>query len=232
MNIKKDEEGMSFENRIKGDITESIVKALLIDDGYRVIDSGIEHLIREVLCLSREQYMELSFAHALRKLPDLVVMNKDQTVSHLVEVKYKQKWSHQLIIDLEEQVKFFNQIVVVCVNGSPETTSSGISGGTHLRAIELKFEEGGYLAKKFIRNETDEYKEFRWVSVNSQDKIDWWDLAPMQFVFNEMTSLSQETSSGKNKMNVNTLLACRAIASLMNTTIWDVSEPSKNVTKG
>ncbi|WP_027710436.1 hypothetical protein [Zooshikella ganghwensis] len=224
------EDGMSFESRIKGDITEAIVKSLLVDEGYRVIDSGIEHLIREVLCLSREQYMKLSFANTLRKLPDLVVMNRDQTVSHLVEVKYRQKWSYQLINDLKEQVEFFNQIVLVCVNGSPVTASKEVSGGTHLRAIELKFENRMYLANKFINSKSSEGKEFEWVSVSSQENIDWWSLAPIQFVFKDMTSLSQETSTQKMKLNVNTLLACRAIASLMKTEIWDVSAQSQNLT--
>nr|WP_279196851.1 hypothetical protein [Ralstonia mannitolilytica] len=33
---------MDFENRIKKEMTEGIVKAILEDAGYRVIDSGIE----------------------------------------------------------------------------------------------------------------------------------------------------------------------------------------------
>lgn len=120
---------MSFENRLKGNITEAIVKALLVDEGYRVIDSGIEHLVREISCLDRREYMELSFADALRKLPDLIVMNKRQDNAHLVEVKYRQSWSPSLIGELEEQVRFLKT--------SPSFASMAI-----LMFIQVTFQEG------------------------------------------------------------------------------------------
>ncbi|MFB2754078.1 hypothetical protein ACE02G_10520 [Shewanella xiamenensis] len=215
---------MNFENRIKGNITETIVKALLVDEGYRVIDSGIEHIIREVSCLGRQEYFGLSFANALRKLPDLVVMNKDQTKSHLVEVKYRQSWNSNLINDLREQVTFFNEIVLICVNGSPDTTSLAVSGATHLRAIELKYQDDKYLANKYFSNSPGKRGEFEWISITDGSEIDWWNLAPLQFVFNEMTSAAHPEDHPKYGTNINTLLACRAIKSLMDKTIWNVDE--------
>ncbi|PAY00833.1 hypothetical protein CKO50_12605 [Pseudoalteromonas sp. HM-SA03] len=223
MPVCSETKNMNFENRIKGNITETIVKALLVDEGYRVVDSGIEHMIREVSCLGRQEYLNLSFADALRKLPDLVVMNKDQTKSHLVEVKYRQTWNGNLIKDLREQVIFFNQIVLICVNGSPVTESKEVSGATHLRAIELKYEDGEYLANKYTSKNSDTQESFEWVSITNGSEIDWWNLAPLQFVFNEMTSAAHPKEHPKHGTNINTLLACRAVKSLMDKTIWDVS---------
>ncbi|WP_104565282.1 hypothetical protein [Ralstonia mannitolilytica] len=50
---------MDFENRIKKEMTEGIVKAILEDAGYRVIDSGIEKIIRELSCMSSFEYAKL-----------------------------------------------------------------------------------------------------------------------------------------------------------------------------
>jgi len=39
---------MIFENRIKKEISEGLVRAVLVDAKYRVISAGIENIIREV----------------------------------------------------------------------------------------------------------------------------------------------------------------------------------------
>ncbi|MCX4030128.1 hypothetical protein H0A36_30070 [Endozoicomonas sp. SM1973] len=107
---------MDFINRLKGNLTETVVKALLVDEGYRVIDSGIEHLVRETTCLTQNEYLDLGFSDQLRKMPDFIVLNKEQTKSHLIEVKYRTWWDFQLIHDLREQVAFYKRIILVCVN--------------------------------------------------------------------------------------------------------------------
>ncbi|MBU9391491.1 hypothetical protein KTE71_28780, partial [Burkholderia multivorans] len=43
---------MSFTSRIKKEMTEGIVRAILEDAQYRVIDSGIEKVLRELSCLT------------------------------------------------------------------------------------------------------------------------------------------------------------------------------------
>ena len=214
---------MDFEYRLKGSITETIVKAIFTDDGYRVIDSGIEHLVREVTCLSQKGYLDLSFSKGLRNLPDLIILNKLQTKAHLVEVKYKQKWNDLLIRETEEQVKYFKEITLVCVNGSPETSSTEISGATHLRAMQLKYENDLYQARKYKSSGSDKVGIFEWITIAADTRIDWWDLAPMQFVFDEMTSSCHPKDHPKHGENINTLLACRAISSLMDTNIWNTS---------
>lgn len=151
-------------------------------------------------------------------------MNKDQTLSHLVEVKYKQSWNSLLIDDLREQVQFFNYIILVCINGEPVTEKKDISGSTHLRAIELKFENEKYQARKYRSSGEGLVGTFEWVEIDGRAKLDWWELAPMQFVFTEMTSWDRAPEHPKYGKNVNTLLACRAIGSLMDSKIWELDE--------
>ncbi|CAJ0736137.1 hypothetical protein [Ralstonia mannitolilytica] len=59
---------MDFENRIKKEMTEGIVKAILEDAGYRVIDSGIEKVIRELSCMSSFEYAKLAYPDAMSRL--------------------------------------------------------------------------------------------------------------------------------------------------------------------
>lgn len=47
---------MSFTSRIKKEMTEGIVRAILEDAQYRVIDSGIEKVLRELSCLTSAEY--------------------------------------------------------------------------------------------------------------------------------------------------------------------------------
>ena len=51
---------MEFENRIKKEMTEGIVRALLDDAGYRAIEYGVEKTAREVTPMTREEYLRLS----------------------------------------------------------------------------------------------------------------------------------------------------------------------------
>lgn len=70
---------MEFQNRIKKELSEGIVKSILDDAGYRIIPPGIENL-----------------------LPDLTVMDREQSARHLVKAKWVQgiattsgtRWPH------------------------------------------------------------------------------------------------------------------------------------------
>ena len=98
---------MKFQSRIKKELTEGIVRAILDDAGYRVIDSGIENLLRELECLTALEYAGLDYPKAMRALPDLVVMNREQTAKYLVEIKYRTGWSLTVFDDIKEQVDIF-----------------------------------------------------------------------------------------------------------------------------
>ena len=86
---------MDFESRIKKEMTEGIVKAIFEDVGYRVMDSGIEKILRELSCLSVAEYASLGYPGAMSMLPDFTVMDREQTVKYLVEVKYRSKWGSE-----------------------------------------------------------------------------------------------------------------------------------------
>ena len=114
---------MNFENRLKKELTEGVIRAILIDSGYRLIDSGIENIIREVTCLTAFEYSGLDIPKAIRSMPDFIVLDKEQKNKYLVEVKYRQKWDRAIFDEIEEQVKIFNEIILVYFNSAPERSN-------------------------------------------------------------------------------------------------------------
>lgn len=52
---------MDFANRIKKEMSEGVVRAILTHAGYRVVGLGVEKVVREVECLSAQEYIHLAF---------------------------------------------------------------------------------------------------------------------------------------------------------------------------
>lgn len=172
---------MKFGNRIKKEMSEGLIRAVLTDAGYRVVSSGVESLVREVECLSSREYNALGFSNGLRKLPDFIVMNRDQSEMHAVEVKYRKDWSPRLLEDIKGQVQLVGRITLICFNATP-MFSSEPSAATYLRCCELKYENGHYLVN-FYKDRAFSWRE---VSAVYEDPEPWFRLAPMQRVFDEL----------------------------------------------
>lgn len=156
---------MKFLDRIKKEMSEGIVKAILEHHSYRVIDTGIEKVIREISCLPQDLYLTLGFPDALRRLPDFVVMDVNQTHKTMVDVKYRSTWDNSLLFDKKvlSQLNFYKKTVLVVINSTPPPPSGMVSHketGAYIRCIQLKHENG----TNFVRwrgNKND------WVEINN-----------------------------------------------------------------
>jgi len=182
---------MDFGNRIKKELSQGIVRALLIDAGYRVLDFGIESLVREIQCLTALEHRELEFPKALRAMPDLLVMNRDQTSKYLVEIKFRTGWSRHLLEELEEQVKIFKELVLVYINSEPgEPPDSPRSPSTYLRCCRLAYKDEVIQAEVRMGAGT----EPRWVSIGDLESHhkQWWGLRPIQEVFPKIDERKKE----------------------------------------
>lgn len=84
-----DKKFMDYKNRLKGAITQVLLKSLLEDAGYRIVPLGIEEVLRELSSLEQEHYKQLNLPPALRKLPDFFVADMEFKKTYLVEVKYR-----------------------------------------------------------------------------------------------------------------------------------------------
>ena len=114
---------MRFANRLKGGITQTLLRTLLQDGGYRIVPLGIEEVIREVSVLPVDAYTKLSLPRVLRSMPDFFVAREDMQQTWLVEVKYRKEWNNQtrdkLGAQIREQVRAWGPLSLIIFLGSP-----------------------------------------------------------------------------------------------------------------
>lgn len=173
---------MDFLSRIKKEMTEGIVRALLADAGYRVIGLGVETVVREVECLTALEYAGLDLPKAVRAMPDLLVMDRMQTTKRLVEVKYRSAWSASIFDDVAEQVGLFGELVLVCVNASPPASLAAKGPSAHIRCCKVR--QGPDGPEVLL----EMYGEMRWLrrsEVPDHEGL-WWGLVPIQRVFEQV----------------------------------------------
>lgn len=194
---------MELLDRLKKEMSEGVVKALLEDAQYRVIDSGIEKIIREIACLTAYEYALLHMPDALTKLPDFTVMDKEQKSKSLVEIKYRSEWNSSLIEDVRKQVELFGELVLVCFNAKPNDAKN-YDGKTdnpsrHLRCCRLKMNGSVYSIKSRIATES-----WEWVSVAQfvAGANPWWGLTPLQ---EEFQLLKEDDAKGSVKIAIKAL---------------------------
>jgi hypothetical protein len=188
---------MNFEGRVAKEMTEGIVKAILEDAGYRVIDSGIEKLIRELSCLSNLEYGALNYPAAMRRLPDFTVMNREQTEKFLVEVKYRSQWGMSLLQEVREQVELFGELVLVSVNAKPDNKLNLYLPSTYLRCCRLRMRDSQYQVQ--LKYENDQGWNHYWKAVDELqaeaylDATLWWGMSPLDRVFTLLEEDRMET---------------------------------------
>jgi hypothetical protein len=192
-----DSTSMEFHRRLKKEMSEGIVRAILEDAGYRVIDSGVEKVLREVACLSADEYARLGLPGAVRLSPDLTVMNREQTETFLIEVKYRKDWSKSLFGELEEQLQLFKQLVVVSINGTPPNPKGKANlPSRHLRCCRARH-MGAAVQVELKRRDFDGGGS-EWVDVHElEDDNLWWKMSPLQDVFTQV----------QDRRNAHTLLS-------------------------
>lgn len=186
---------MKFLDRVKKEMSEGIVRAILEDANYRVIDSGIEKIIRELSCMTAPAYKKLEFPKAIRLLPDFTVMEENQQNKILVDVKYRSEWNFDLLDEVREQVELFEAVTIVVVNSKPPELSAErkIYPSAYIRAIDLKFEDNKYLIKN--RSGKNPRKEIKWTEVSNSSRLisSWWGFDSMSEKFSNIKSKDNES---------------------------------------
>lgn len=136
---------MHYSNRVKGSVTQALVRAMLTDAGLSVVPLGIEEVVREIAALDVAAYHALDLPMQLRKLPDFFVANSERTQTWMVEVKFRRTWNDQtrdeLFATLREQIQHWSPLYVVLFWGEtpshyPDNPSSWI------RAAKLRWHNG------------------------------------------------------------------------------------------
>ncbi|WP_322998786.1 hypothetical protein [Castellaniella sp.] len=185
---------MPFYSRIKKEMTEGIVRAILEDAQYRVIDSGIEKVLRELSCLSSLEYAALAYPEAISRLPDFTVMDRQQTSKQLVEVKYRTTWNKQLLVDVEDQVRIFGEIVLVSVNAGAADPKGHNLPSRFLRCCRLRCAHGEYQVELNTRDPAADAYVPTWESVHAikDGTWLWWAMRPLHEVFVQLNEESHK----------------------------------------
>ncbi|MCW2351801.1 hypothetical protein [Sphingobium sp. B12D2B] len=175
---------MEFINRLKKEMSEGIVRAVLEDAGYRVTDCGIEKVIPALNCRSVEEYEALSFSTALRTLPDFVVMTSDETEQLLVEVKYRTLWGLEVLEKVREQVRIHGELVLISFNASaPNPRNYADSPSRFLRCCRLRNCEGFYEVELRERGSS---RAWHLVDDLTDGPALWWALSPLHQLFGQL----------------------------------------------
>lgn len=167
---------MDFRNRIAKEMTQGMVRAIFEDAGYRVIGTGIEDVLRELICLHRDEYHDLKFPDSMRLLPDMTVMDRDQKERYLIEVKYRgREWPGNIFEKAKDQAKIFGEIFIISFWGCAETKYENLSGPSrYLRCAKVRFQKGicevELQSKAGIASSTWESLKI----INGQKPVDLW----------------------------------------------------------
>lgn len=165
-------------DRLKKEMSEGVVRAILEHSGYVVTDSGIEDLIPAYSRRCHDTPHRRRFPAAMRKLPDFVV-NADDGTEELVEVKYRSEWSCDLFAELDEQVSLLGELTLISINATADDPKSlGMSLSRYVRCCRLRFANGAVEAELA----PDDYKAsrtFEWSRIDdlSNNAGLWWRMA-------------------------------------------------------
>lgn len=169
---------MKYSNRLKGSVTQALVRSLLTDAGISVVPLGVEEVVREVSELDIKQYHSLNLPQSLRKLPDFLAVNAERTQSWLIEVKFRKTWNDtvrdELGKTLSEQVCHWAPLYLILFWGE---TPSKISyqPSSWVRSVRLGWHKGELWAETT-------HASYRW------SQCDWRDLGRIQDVFPQVNS--------------------------------------------
>lgn len=173
---------MEFNNRVKGAVTQTLLKSLLEDAGYAVIPMGIEESVREIKLLGKTEYQQFQFPGTQRVTPDFLVLDWGKKQNWLIEVKYRKKWNDNtrdtLITPLEKQVRGWGDISLVLFLGEPaEVQNNHKPDFLHVGVANLSIlndelvvdrgtswvEDEKITFPRFVRWSESRWKDFTWL---------------------------------------------------------------------
>ncbi len=188
---------MEYTSRLKGAITQTLLKSLLEDAGYRIIPLGIEEVIREIKILGKEQYLSLGLPKNLRKLPDFFVADRKISKVWLLEVKYRKSWGSttRKILEpgLKQQVKEWDPLYFMLFLGKPDIK------GKNLPSYRMRVARLSICRDELVVIDKHGDVEVRW------NKASWSNFSRVQDVFKNLGDQWEHQTIEKTKVFLDTL---------------------------
>lgn len=173
---------MKITDRLKKEMSEGVVRAILEHAEYRVTDFGIEKQI-PLAHLNKPEYKALDFPDAVRLQPDFVVLARDETAKLFVEVKYRDNWCAEVLTKVQSQVEIFKQVVLVSFYPNAPNPKNFDSPSQHLRCCRLSFEDDKYEVELWDgKSRTHSWHLVS--SIKDSDRL-WWQMSPLKEIFDQ-----------------------------------------------
>jgi hypothetical protein len=181
---------MDFENRLKRELCQGVLRCLLEDCGYRVVPLGIEAVIREIACLDKEAYKNLDFSNALRLLPDFCVLDQDLKHKFIIEVKYRWSWDGNILKEVSNQVRMFRDIILVIFIGNPPGRRPYPS--TYVRCCKMYMNEQNQVCAEIKESSSGAAIKTIFIEEEDLSELNWWNLRILQNYFPNLKNLKEE----------------------------------------
>jgi hypothetical protein len=156
---------MDYINRLKGAVTQVLLKSLLEDAGYRIVPLGIESVLREVATLPKADYVNLGLPIQLRKLPDFFVASHEIDKTWLVEVKYRKRWNDRvqesLEAEMKEQVQNWHPLFLMLFVGHSVESPNSLPT-YHMRIAKLLWNDQQGILTQRADGKTCSWKNSQW----------------------------------------------------------------------
>ena len=197
---------MDFENRLKRELSQGAFKCLLEDCGYRVVPLGIEAVIREIACLDKEAYTNLDFSDTVRFLPDYCILDQNQKHKFIVEVKYRWKWDGNILKEVSNQVRKFEDIILVIFVGDPPDSKYTPRPSTYVRCCRMYINEHHQVCAEVKKSKGTDATKTIFVEEEDLSELNWWNLMILQNYFSDLTNSKEEGSLVKAIKSINGIL--------------------------
>jgi len=197
---------MDFENRLKRELSQGVFKCLLEDCGYRVVPLGIEAVIREIACLDKEAYKYLDFSDAVRFLPDFCVLDQSQKHKFIVEVKYRWDWDGNILKEVSNQVRMFEDIILVIFVGDPPDSKYTPRPSTYVRCCKMYMNEQNQVCAEVKKSKGTDATKTIFVEEEDLSELIWWNLMKLQDHFFDLENTKEEESLVKAIKSISGIL--------------------------
>jgi hypothetical protein len=199
---------MKYENKLKGNVTQTLVSTILRDGGYLVSPLGIEEVVHDLNRKDPEIQNRLNLPEQLRTLPDFLVTLPDYGAAWLLEVKYRKEWTAAAINELEKklikQARHWGDVYVLILLGKPIVeNSTRVADSCKIFRVRLNNEKLEFFIPEKLQS-TDHFSEwpaskqwFEWRGLKNNVVWGWNRQRHVQAVFENLRKTEDQESIAK-----------------------------------
>lgn len=162
-----------FDDLVKGQVTQTILRAVLERVGYRVYPLGIEELVPE-LCRDVGHALRGNLPERLRFLPDFMIIDPESSGVYLAEVKFRRRLSEDSLRSVSRELLQRRQFWPETSTVLMVAESDGDRGfhQDHIRVITSTLGERELLGQQPLRTQWENLPQLQQVFRRIQGSFD------------------------------------------------------------